>query len=433
VWQDFMFACAAYPEDREFLNEVEEEVKENVLRLQRHPSLAIWCGNNENEWNWVKDKCGNLNMMPGFTIFHKLIPGLLKELDPLRPYWPSSPFGMDSDPNDYASGNTHQWDIWSKWIDYTEVVNDKSLFVSEFGFQGPANYHTFQKCIPEKEFKPQSRVFEFHNKQEDGPERIYRFLSAHLPIPKDIKSYIYLAQLNQALALKTCLEHWRMRWPETGGSIVWQLNDCWPVTSWALIDSEVNPKLAYYDVKRTFANPLINFQETEDHLDILLKNFSNNQLSGYLNLVEITLPEGNIKEIEQIKIDDISKGIETNKVISISKLDLNNKAVLVASLNDSKGGLINRTYFTPGPWKYLHLPQLNKIPEIEWDDVNNKIIITTTTPCFFIKLRHPDLFFSDNGFILLPGEKKSISILKGLIKDVNKEELEICCLNQYLD
>ncbi len=168
--------------------------------------------------------------MPGYSIYHKLIPGLLKKMDPHRPYWPSTPFGREPDPNSPASGNRHQWDIWSGWKDYTTVKSDQSLFVSEFGFQGPANRQVLESVIPESERHPQSAGFEFHNKQVEGNERIFRFLAAHLPVVNRWADYLYLTQLNQGLALKTCLEHWRIRYPQTAGTIIWQLNDCWPVT-----------------------------------------------------------------------------------------------------------------------------------------------------------------------------------------------------------
>ena len=229
IWQDFMFACASYPEHKEFMKNVEDEVEQNIERLQHHPSIALWCGNNENEWIWHQEMKTSYKEMPGYKIYHEVIPDILKAADPERPYWPSSPFGSDDDPNAYSSGNRHEWGIWSKWIDYSEVKNDNSLFVTEFGFQGPANKKTFEKYLSKNKRYSQDPVFEFHNKQVEGPERVFKFLSGNLPIKTEWEDFIYLAQLNQALALKTCLERWRINWPVANGSIIWQLNDCWPV------------------------------------------------------------------------------------------------------------------------------------------------------------------------------------------------------------
>ena len=198
-----------------------------------------------------------------------------------RPYWPSSPFGNDEDPNSFESGNTHQWNIWSRWIDYTEVVNDKSLFVTEFGFQGPANKDTFEKYLPVKNRNISDQIFEHHNKQVEGPERIIKFLSGHLPIKTDWNDYLYLAQLNQAFALKTCLEYWRTN-GRTNGSIIWQINDCWPVSSWAIVDSDIKPKISYHFVKNSFAPQLIYFNNDGTKIKINLLNQNHLSLKGKL-------------------------------------------------------------------------------------------------------------------------------------------------------
>ena len=202
VWQDFMFACGSYPENDDFIANVSEEVTQNVLRLQHHACLAIWCGNNENEWIWHQEQKSSYKKMPGYNIYHKVIPDILKNIDPMHPYWQSSPFGNDEDPNSFESGNTHQWNIWSRWIDYTEVVNDKSLFVTEFGFQGPANKDTFEKYLPIKNRNISDQIFEHHNKQVEGPERIIKFLSAHLPIKTDWDDYSILSAIKSGICIK---------------------------------------------------------------------------------------------------------------------------------------------------------------------------------------------------------------------------------------
>jgi beta-mannosidase len=280
VWQDFMFACEVYPEHTKFLNSVRLEIIQNVERLRCHPCLAIWCGNNENEWIFFRSGKGSYRKMPGYKIFHSLIPGLLKTLDPLRPYWPTTPFGFDDDPNRQTTGNRHQWDIWSNWVDYKNVRYDNSLFVTEFGFQGPANTDTFTSILPPEKRHIQSAAFEYYNKQIEGPERIIRFMAAHLPLSTDWSDFIYLAQLNQGFALKSCIEHWRLKSPATNGSIIWQLNDCWPVTSWSLIDSQIKPKMAYYFVKNVFSKEVIYFNKTGISLKVNLFN------AGELNHAE---------------------------------------------------------------------------------------------------------------------------------------------------
>ena len=280
VWQDFMFACALYPEQKAFLKNVKNEITQNVERLQHHPCIALWCGNNENEWIWTQGQKKSYKLMPGYKIYHELIPNVTKEIDPTRPYWPSSPFSFDKDPNSYTSGNRHEWGIWSMWKDYETVKDDQSLFVTEFGFQGPASKKTFEKYLSENNRNINNPVFEFHNKQIEGPERVIKFLSSHLPLKTEWDDFIYLAQLSQGFALKTCLEHWRQNWPVTNGSIIWQINDCWPVTSWAIIDSELNPKIAYHFVKNIFNQQIASIIKDNEDLKIQIVNNSSEILNS---------------------------------------------------------------------------------------------------------------------------------------------------------
>lgn len=271
VWQDFMFACGAYPEYDAFQENVKQEAEFVINRLRHHPSIVLWCGNNENEWIW-HDFAGNSYAgMPGLTLFRDLIAGICAKHDPSRPYWQSTPFG-GNDPNSELQGNRHQWDIWSRWQNFTTVENDRSRFISEFGFQGPANLSTFQKITLPEDRHPQSEVMEFHNKQIEGPERIYRFLAGHVIMPVSFEDYIYKGQMLQGEALKTCLEHWRRNKFHTAGSIIWQLNDCWPVTSWAIIDSDLLPKAAYFYVRRAFSPLLVSFKQVDNTVEIWLTN-----------------------------------------------------------------------------------------------------------------------------------------------------------------
>lgn len=149
VWQDFMFACATYPGNAGFIDEVRAEVEENVLRLRHHPSIVLWNGNNEIEWIWYRDQCGPMDNMPGYCLFHEWFPAWMHKLDPYRPYWPTSPWGMEADPNDEKSGNRHVWHIWSEWVDYTRVKEDQSLYITEFGFQAPPHFYTLKKHCPQ--------------------------------------------------------------------------------------------------------------------------------------------------------------------------------------------------------------------------------------------------------------------------------------------
>ena len=429
VWQDFMFACASYPEHDDFMSNVEEEIKQNVYRLQSHPAMAIWCGNNENEWGWYQlQKIGGKEM-PGYKIYHELIPHILEEIDPQRPYWPSSPFGNEDNPNSEKSGNRHQWDLWSNWIDYSNVKNDNSLFVTEFGFQSSASSETIRKALPKEVQHSQSRLFEYHNKQEEGQERLFKFMSSHLPVRTELDEFIYLTQINQGLALRECVEHWLSRHQQTNGAIIWQLNDCWPVASWSLIDSGLIPKLSYYMVKRSFSEKIILFTKQNESLKINAMNSGIENFTGILEIKYVYLPSGKIETAGRKKIT--LGPLSRHEIFSIripEELKAG-KSVIIASIFDSGKKLLNRNFYKELEWKHLNLPDVSV--KVTLTHKKDKLNLKTNKPAFFVFVKNNSVEFGDNAVILLPGEEAVIPVK---IKDKKsfKNKFEIELLNKYL-
>ncbi len=428
VWQDFMFACASYPEYDEFLENVTEEIRYNVERLKAHPSIAIWCGNNENEWIWYQEQKSSYTKMPGYKIYHDLMPSLLKELDPARPYWPSTPFGEGEDPNSTKSGNRHQWDMWSRFTDYANVKNDESLFVTEFGFQAPANYDTMAAVLPAKELDPQSRIFEFHNKQVEGPERLYKFLSGHLPVREGLKEFIYLTQLNQAFALRECVEHWQMRFPKTNGSIIWQLNDCWPVSSWAVIDSNNIPKTSYYSVKNSFSSSLILFEREENSLAVYVLNHSINNVKLKADIQLIKIPSGKCMNVVFENLDIKSESKLKVFSIALTREIKEGGGIIVASIYNNNGEILNRNFYKEREWKHMNLPKA----KISIKKKKKGLLISSDNPAFFVKLSSRGIIFKDNNFIILPGEKIFTGLVNGSSRKLDKMKIDVECLNNFL-
>ncbi len=250
VWQDFMYACAGYPEEEWFLREAEREAMEAVLRLRGHPSIVVWCGNNENQWLhsvlWrVRDRVGQLY---GSQIYESLLLKVSQFLDPTRPYRPSTPYGGE-DSSGRHEGDRHNWEVWSQGIDYPAYLEDNGRFISEFGWQAPPTMKLLTAYIEKQDLNPNSFAFKAHEKQTGGLELLKALLAIHYPVPLDMERFVLISQLNQADALKTAVMHWRSRMFKTSGCLIWQLNDCWPVVSWSLIDYGLNPKAAYYAVK----------------------------------------------------------------------------------------------------------------------------------------------------------------------------------------
>ncbi|MFD7813444.1 glycoside hydrolase family 2 protein [Streptomyces sp. NPDC059785] len=278
VWQDFPFACAAYPEEQPLRGEVEAEARENVVRLMPHASLVLWNGNNENlwgfrDWHW-ESRLGGDSWGEGYYL--GLLPRIVAELDPSRPYTAGSPWSgsWDHHPNDPAHGTHHSWEVWNR-RDYADYRLTVPRFVAEFGWQAPPAYATLRRALPGEALAPDSPGVLHHQKAEDGNGKLARGLEPHFALPEgDFDRWHYLTQLNQARAVAAGIEHWRSHWPVCAGTVVWQLNDCWPVTSWAALDGDGRAKPLYHELKRLYADRLLTLGERPEGLVLAAVNQS---------------------------------------------------------------------------------------------------------------------------------------------------------------
>ncbi|MDX3664794.1 glycoside hydrolase family 2 protein [Streptomyces europaeiscabiei] len=276
VWQDFPFACAAYPEEQPLRGEVEAEARENVVRLMPHPSLVLWNGNNENlwgfrDWGWEERLAGE---SWGEGYYLGLLPRVVAESDPTRPYTAGSPWSgsWERHPNDPAHGTHHSWEVWNR-EDYAEYRANVPRFVAEFGWQAPPAYATLRRALPGEVLAPDSPGMLHHQKAQDGNGKLERGLAPHFALPEgDFDRWHYLTQVNQARAIAAGIEHWRSHWPVCAGTIVWQLNDCWPVTSWAAIDGDGREKPLYHELRRLYADRLLTLQVRDGGLVLAAVN-----------------------------------------------------------------------------------------------------------------------------------------------------------------
>ncbi|MFJ3668867.1 glycoside hydrolase family 2 protein [Streptomyces sp. NPDC090106] len=265
VWQDFPFACAAYPEEQPLRGEVEAEARENVVRLMAHPSLVLWNGNNENlwgfrDWGWEPRLAGD---SWGEGYYLGVLPRVVAELDPTRPYTAGSPWSgsWEHHPNDPAHGTHHSWEVWNR-EDYAGYRANVPRFMAEFGWQAPPAYATLRRALPGEVLAADSPGMLHHQKAEDGNGKLERGLARHFVPPEgDFDRWHYLMQVNQARAVAAGIEHWRSHWPVCAGTVVWQLNDCWPVTSWAAIDGDGREKPLYHELRRLYADRLLTVRE----------------------------------------------------------------------------------------------------------------------------------------------------------------------------
>lgn len=263
VWQDFLFACAAYAEEDHLRNEVVAEAREQITRLSTHPSLIIWNGNNENIWGYAD--WGWRRILDGRTwgngYYRELLPELVAELDPTRFYCPASPFSFGEylHPNDERNGTMHIWDVWNQ-KDYTVYRDYAPRFVSEFGFQGPPAWSTLVDVVHDDPLDPYGPEMLVHQKAHLGNVKLARGAKDHLPETTSIEDWHWSMQLNQAHAIRFGVEHFRSLTPLNTGTILWQLNDNWPVVSWAAVDFDEHRKPLWFALRSAYAPRLATLQ-----------------------------------------------------------------------------------------------------------------------------------------------------------------------------
>jgi len=267
VWQDFPYACAAYPDDGEQLVAAAEEAARGVRRVRHHTSLALWCGNNENQWLHGLGAFGATETLHGTPIYHEVLPAVVAAEDPDRPYWPSSPWGTDGDPNGQGTGDRHNWDVWHGYGDWRGYSRCTARFVSEFGFAGPPDRRTLEEVLLPSDLGVDTPAMRWHDKTNKGYETYLGYIALHHPMPATYDDLVYHGQLNQAEAMRFGIEHYRRLMPHTMGTLVWQLNDCWPVQSWAWIDSALRPKAAWYAARRFYAPLLLSLWTASGAVD----------------------------------------------------------------------------------------------------------------------------------------------------------------------
>jgi beta-mannosidase len=279
VWQDFMFACGMYPAHPEFLQSVRAEAEAAVRRLRHHVSIALWCGNNEDYQiaqslsAYQRDFNGDFvnSSFPAREIYERLLPEVCTQLDPTREYWRGSPYG-GADVFDHSVGDRHTWDVWhGKAAPYQDYLKYEGRFVSEFGMQAYPAPQTLADY--QHNGKMNKSMIEHHNKADGGEDRLKKYTRANMPKTHTLDAYAFATQLMQAEALSYAYRLFRQRWQSNGrravgGALVWQLNDCWQVTSWALVDSLMHPKPAYFTVKRAIAPVAVEALKTKKGVDM---------------------------------------------------------------------------------------------------------------------------------------------------------------------
>ncbi len=269
VWQDFMFACATYPAfDDAFLDNVKAEVEDNVRRLRHHPSIALWCGNNEMEQGWVGDEWNDHQMSwkDYSRLFDEMLPETVNRVDPDGNYWPCSPHSPHGDRTDFNEprwGDAHLWQVWHGRQPFEWYRTAMHRFASEFGFQSFPEPRTVYGYTEPSDRNITSYVMEHHQRSGIGNTTIMTYMLDWFRLPADFEMTLRSSQILQGLAMKYAIEHWRRNMPRTMGTLYWQHNDCWPVASWSSIDYHHRWKALHYMARRFFAPLLVSGVEDE--------------------------------------------------------------------------------------------------------------------------------------------------------------------------
>ena len=425
VWQDFMYACAQYPDEFDWFQDLaREEAVAVVIGLRNHPSIVLWCGNNENNWGfdeWWKN--GQPKYLGNF-VYREILPAVCADLDPSRPYWVSSPYGGEH-PNSASEGDRHSWSVWSSWQDYSGYLSDTGRFLSEFGFQAMPTWKTVLSYTAPEDRHVLSPVVLSHNKMTEGMERLTRFMVGRLGFPKDFQSFVYLSQFNQAEAIKTGVEHWRLRKFMTAGALYWQLNDCWPVASWACLDYYKRKKGLYYYSTKFFAPiwPVLKMEEGQFVLygisDRLQEVKGQARITSYnldgRQLAERSLPvsllPNDVTKIVKLSLADLGIGYSPRVLpVDASSTTLPKEhngelldTVVFVELNVDGGSYVN--YLVFNRFRALHL----RPPKIAVEVQGQTITLTTDVPAFGVFIEtEKDVDLSDNCLNLEPGKPYTI-------------------------
>ena len=445
VWQDFMFACAMYPGDTEFLENVKQEAIDNVKRLRNHTSIALWCGNNEvlsawERWGWKQkvtkeqsEKAANTTWQSYVDIFHKVLPEVVEQYDSDRNYWASSPSSELGVPESHTDGDAHYWGVWWGKEPFNNYNVKIPRFMSEFGFQSFPELATVNKYTIPEDHDIFSEVMKSHQRSSIGNGTIKEYMLRHYKQPKDFESFLYVSHLLQAYGITTGIEAHRKNRYRCMGSLYWQINDCWPVASWSSIDYYGKWKALHYGVKESFKKTIVSFDDKKDEIKLFIATDSLSDFSAKLAL--------NLLDFEGNKLHSWSKEIQVKGNDSQSYLSLNKKELIALSENNDQQFLnttlivnnkainVKQHFFTP--FKDLKLPQ----PEITFNVSENEdeYIVTLQTKKLAIGVfayGNFDENFSDNYFNMLPNVEKKITIKKGNIKTLTdfKSQLKIMSL-----
>ncbi|SHK91038.1 beta-mannosidase [Chitinophaga jiangningensis] len=448
VWQDFMYACTLYPGDRSFLENARQEAIYNINRLKDHPSLALWCGNNEiavaiKNWGWQNGYAyTNLqyeSMQRAYDkLFKEILPTAVKENDPGRFYFHSSPISNWGKKEDFTKGDNHYWGIWHG-MEWFEAFNTHiPRFMSEYGFQSFPAMQTIDSFATKDDYHIFSNVMQSHQKSPaKGNTAIKTYMDHYYNTPVDFPAFVYLSQVLQAEGMKVAIEAHRRNMPYCMGTLYWQLNDCWPGPSWSGRDFYGRWKALQYYAKRAF-EPVIPSSVEEDGqlktyvitdekadktawnigINLTLADLQGNIISRK-KIPARKLQDGTSTLVNTIAINDLLQGRKRNEVIFYTELVNQNKV-----LNP------NLYYFAVAKEIALQQPDITFACKAAGKGVDVTITTKQLARNIYLELtaEKEGEHFEDNFIDLLPGTQRTIHLQTGRTAAEIQQQLKITSL-----
>jgi beta-mannosidase len=413
VWQDFMFACNLYPSTENFLQEVRQEVHENVLRLQHHACIALWCGDNElvGALTWFEESRKDRDRyLVSYDRLNRTIEAALKAEAPEANWWPSSPspgpMSFGDAWHDDRSGDMHFWSVWHEGRDFDHYRDVKPRFCSEFGFQSYPSMQAIKTFAGPADWNIASPVMESHQKNAGGNARIAETMFRYFRFPVDFPNFVYLSQVQQGLAIKTAVTAWRALKPHCMGTLYWQLNDTWPVCSWSSLDHGGNWKLLHHMARQFFAPVIVSVVPTPQEFDLVAVNDTRNVVDLMVVAMAAAM-DGTTREIAR---NLVTVGPDA----AVPVLHVPADALAVGEMlaftwaDDSvhRGGDV----FAPHPHKSYDLRAPDITQAVAATETGWRITLSAQTLALFVALEadQPGRF-SLNAFTLFPGHDATIT------------------------
>lgn len=451
IWQDFMFACAMYPGSSEFLSQITIEAEQNIKRIRNHPSLALWCGNNEIEIAWAEyDENRGWGWKQRYsieerkriwkaydTIFHKILPNLVEQFSFQTPYWHSSPSAgkgkLASHTN--TSGDMHYWGVWHGNEPLEKFSDYKARFMSEYGFQSFPEFESIKKFTEPSDWGLYSEVMKAHQRSYIGNGRIIEYMDDYYDVPEQFEDLLYLGQILQAEAIKNAIESHRADMPYCMGSLYWQLNDCWPAASWSGIDYYGRWKALHYYARESFKNQIVRTVIENSKIKIIgVSDTRGSEVSLKVNLIDF---EGLSLWNRNFRVEMPNNSTNTLTEIDLDKIPAlrnSTKSLLYVSIVNN-GHLIDSDIFYFEKPKELQLPYPDIHIHIREKADKYELEITSDKLCKNLMLVSESnaYSFSDNYFDILPGETKIVTAFSKLPYLEFEKKLSYLHLQQVLN